>query len=351
MLTTLTLTQFRTYQKRAFTFAPDTTLILGPNTAGKTNILEAIMLLATGKSFRAKRETEMLRWEQEVGMVAASVTEAGDSTRLEIRLTRGSVGGVRASVKRYLVNGIARRQVDFAGKLRAVLFWPEDLELIIDSPSIRRAYLDTVLTQTDREYRRNLQSYERGLRQRNRLLDAIHEGNASSSQLLFWNQLLIKAGGYITDARQSLIDTINKVSINDVHYRADYDKSVISESRLASYSREEVAARTTLVGPHRDDFVVYEVPESGTPVDLARYGSRGQQRLAVLWLKFSELAYIEETTGTRPVLLLDDVFSELDAAHRRLVMGLVTRQQTIVTAADEDIVREFAGVRHEIIRL
>jgi DNA replication and repair protein RecF len=334
-LSDLTLTHFRSYTKHSFTFSPTTTLIVGPNTAGKTNILEALMLLSTGKSFRADSDREMIQWRAEFARVKGAV---GDTTS-EVLLT---------STKKYLVNGIPRRQIDFVGNLRAVLFWPEHLELITDSPSLRRKYLDGVLVQVDREYRRNLLSYERGLRQRNRLLDLINEGKAHHHQLQFWDQLLIRAGGYLTDTRAAFIDFINQCQMPNAKCQIKYDKSVISESRLEQYRDEEVAAKATLVGPHRDDFLVTK-----KDLDLSKYGSRGEQRLAILWLKLAELAYIEQKTGERPLLLLDDIFSELDVPHRELVLDLLDKQQTIVSSAEEEVLDLFKKhkISAEIIRL
>jgi DNA replication and repair protein RecF len=351
ILSTLTLQNFRGYAKRTLLFSPGTTLLIGPNTAGKTNILEAIVLLATGKSFRADTDREAIRWGEELGRVKANL---GD-TKLELLVTTGMVGGTKAPLKKYLVNGIARRQVDFIGNLRAVLFWPEHLELVTDSPSIRRKYFDSVLVQVDREYRRNLLSYERGLRQRNRLLDLIIEGTAHRHQLQFWDQLLIKAGGYITDKRVAFIDYVNHNSqilprrqTGTLHYSLSYDKSVISETRLEQYKDEEVSAKATLVGPHRDDFLFMK-----DNLDLSKYGSRGEERLAVLWLKLAELEFIEKQTGERPLLILDDIFSELDVEHRALVLDLLDKQQTIVSSAEEEVVSLLAKHRiaAEIIRL
>lgn len=344
ILTDLSLQHFRSYAKRTFVFAPTTTLIMGPNATGKTNILEAIMMLATGKSFRADIDREVIAWGQELGRVKATI---GD-TKLEFLVTTGLVGGKKAPLKKYLVNGIARQQVDFVGNLRAVLFWPEHLELVTDSPSLRRKYLDGVLVQVDREYRRNLMSYERGLRQRNRLLDLINEGKATRNQLLFWNQLLIKAGGYITDKRAAFMNFINEYHMPGVMYHVEYGKSVISESRLEQYKDEEVSAKATLVGPHRDDFLITK-----NSLDLSKYGSRGEQRLAILWLKLAELAYIEKESGERPLLILDDIFSELDIEHRELVLDLLGKQQTIVSSADEEVVDLFKKhkISAEIIRL
>ncbi|MBI5620653.1 DNA replication and repair protein RecF [Candidatus Gottesmanbacteria bacterium] len=336
----LTIQSFRSYPKKTFEFSPKTTIIIGPNTAGKTNILEAIMFLATGKSFRADADREAVRWEAEMSNVKCQMSNEEDQIQLELFLTQGEVQGQKAPLKKYMVNGVARRQEDFVGNLRAVLFWPEHLELVTDSPSIRRRYLDSVLVQVDREYQRNLLSYERGLRQRNRLLDFINEGKAGRGQLLFWNQLLIKAGGYITDKRAAYIHYVNSYQLSAISYQIQYDKSVISEGRLEQYAAEEVGAKATLVGPHRDDFTInkQQTTNSKQPeqyVELSKYGSRGEQRLAVLWMKLAELSYIEKATGERPMLLLDDIFSELDEEHRKLIIDLVGRQQTILTSADE----------------
>jgi DNA replication and repair protein RecF len=339
ILDQLTLQQFRSYVKTTFQFSPKTTLIIGVNTAGKTNILEAIYFLATGKSFRADSDREVIRWDAEIARIKA----VGNETKLEILLTQGVVAGSKAPLKKYLVNGVARRMIDFVGNLRAVLFWPEHLELITDSPSIRRKYLDSVLIQVDREYRRNLMSYERGLRQRNRLLDLINEGTAHRHQLLFWNQLLIKSGSYITDTRAQFIDFVNHYKLTNLPInQLTYDKSVISEARLDQYALEEVSAKATLVGPHRDD-ILFKIQDTRMPSedeelrDLSKYGSRGEQRLAVLWLKLAEVSFIEKTTGERPILLLDDIFSELDEKHREFVLGIIGRQQTIITTAEAEV--------------
>src|SRR3989344_9290187 len=276
ILQEIALQNFRSYTKKTFAFSPETTLIVGPNGAGKTNILEAIMYLATGRSFRAGEDREVVHWGKDVCFASAAI---GDTT-LEIVITTGSIEGQDVPRKRYKVNDVPRRLVDFIGNLRAVLFWPEDLELVTDSPGLRRRYLDSVLVQAEREYRRNLLSYERGLRQRNRLLDYINEGKAHRHQLLFWNQLLIKSGGYITEVRGAYIEYINNFRPD---YNIEYDKSVISETRLEQYKDEEIAAKATLVGPHRDDFSIMYAGKN-----LSKFGSRGEQRLAVLWLKLAE---------------------------------------------------------------
>lgn len=332
-LTSLALQNFRSYKKQTCSFSPHTSVILGPNGSGKTNILEAIMLLATGRSFRAGVEKEIIRWETDVSRITCLVSRDEDTVKLETIITSGEVGGQKAPTKRFLVNGVPRRMVDFIGNCRVVLFWPEDLELVTGSPSLRRRYLDSVLVQTDREYRRNLMSYERALRQRNKLLDLISEGKSHRHQLLFWNQLLIRTGGYITQKRAEYLAFVNETTLEEHRYLCVYDKSVISESRLEQYRDEEVAAKSTLVGPHRDDFTVHYEER-----DLSKFGSRGEQRLAVLWLKLAELSYIERETRDRPLLLLDDILSELDKAHRAIVFSIIDKQQTILTSADPDII-------------
>ena len=367
----LNLKNFRNYSKRTFIFSQNTTVFVGPNAIGKTNILEAIFLLAIGKSFRAEREGEMVRIGEEVGRVMGAINShpesfglaqdklregslanastsdrlrdsssrqggtQNDKTQLEVVITGGFVQGVKTPIKKFLVNGVPRRIVDFAGQLKAVLFHPEDLDLVRGSPSGRRRYLDFVLTQTDREYRRSLSAYERAVRQRNRLLERIRDGFANRQQLYFWDQVLIRDGGYLQKKREELITAINVSDKPFGEFRLLYDHSYISETRLTQYAEEEVAAGVTLVGPHRDDVQFFDDKRS-----LAAYGSRGEQRLLVLWLKLCELRYIKEITGERPLLLLDDIFSELDHPHREEVLKLINLQQTIITSADRHFVPE-----------
>ena len=392
----ISLSNFRNYPKKTFVFSPVNTLIIGDNASGKTNLLEAVFSLATGGSFRTESDREAIEFGKEVGRVQGVIltpnlfrgknpvgnTESGrdpspasrrtqdDSERkeLEVLLSTGIVMGVKAPLKKYSVNGVGKRMVDFAGILKVVLFWPQDMDLVTDSPSLRRRYLDSVLVQVDREYRRSLISYDKGLRQRNRLLEAIRDQGAHRHQLMFWDQLLIKTGEYITKKREEYIEYINScqlsaclqarqvVSCQFEGYQLIYDKSVISATRLEQYKEEEVAAGVTLVGPHRDDFEfrikndeLRKTKDTSDGVrmhssevegfrNLSHFGSRGEQRLAVLWLKLGELAYIEEKTGEKPVLLLDDIFSELDHEHRKIIFEVIGNQQTIITTTDEHFI-------------
>lgn len=349
MINKIHINNFRNFTDRVFEFSEKITVIVGPNAAGKTNILECLYMLSSGKSFKARREEESINYNSEIAR-AKGITKP-DKNNLEFILTKGQLnvgatGIQKIARKRLLLNGVPKRLIDFTGVFSATLFGPWDMDLVTESPSIRRKFLDSVLAQTDREYRRSILSYEKGLRQRNRLLYRIREEGVSRSQLLFWNHLLIKNGDYISRKREEFIEFVNATpSINDLNLKLEYDRSVISEGRLEQYKNEEIGAATTLVGPHRDDFVFKKDLKSR---DLSAYGSRGEQRMGVLWLKIAELDYIEkerekesfespESTkeSKRPTLLLDDIFSELDHDHREVVMELAKKQQTIITTADE----------------
>ncbi len=301
-------------------------MILADNGAGKTNLLEAVYLLATGKSFRAEKDEEMVLYGEEFGRATG---EVGEDT----------LAVVLSKPKRFFINNVTRRRLDFTGKLVCVLFRPEDIDLVLGSPSLRREYLDSVLEQVDREYRRCNLSYHKGLRQRNKLLERIREGEANRKQLLFWDELLIKNGEKVSAKRKELIEFINqefkKKKLEDSMW---YDKSVISPMRLEQYAGNEVRAGKTLVGPHRDDFIFFRQRKGKVKKDLSIFGSRGEQRMAVFNLKLAELEYIEKTIGEPPALLLDDIFSELDHEHREEVFKLLDHQQTIMTTADEHLI-------------
>ena len=342
VLKKLLLQNFRNYSKKEFEFSSGTNIIVGPNSIGKTNISEAIYLLASGKSVRTKgTESEAIKYGNEMSNIKCQMT---NGVTLEILLTTGEVAGEKAGKKKYLVNGVSKRQIDFLGNLRAVYFGPEDLQLLTDSPSLRRKYLDMVLFQVDREYARASLSYEKGVRSRNKILEGMREfGITDRKRLYFWDQLLIKNGNIITSSRGKFIDFLNArpkfKSIGE--FQIEYDRSTISQERLGQYQEEEIRAGATLVGPHRDNFKFqisnFKLDEKR---DLSVYGSRGEQRLAILWLKLGEMNYIREKTASLPILLLDDIFSELDVEHRKLVFGVVKEQQTIITTADLGMVEK-----------
>ena len=350
----LQLQNFRSFDKKSFEFE-NLTIIVGSNAVGKTNTLEAIHLLSSGRSFRANVEQEMIKEDAEVGRVEAVLNneEMGDFT-LEIVLTGGFVAGTKTAKKKLSVNEVPRGMYRFIGIFKTVLFGPWDLDLVTASPSTRRRFLDSVLSQADPEYRRSLLSYEKGLRQRNRLLQQIRDGEARRTQLLFWDQLLIKNGDYISTAREAFFDFLNaRDQLREEEFSLEYDRSGISRTRLDQYAEQEVAAGVTLVGPHRDD-MIFKIQNKKQKIrkwrNLDVFGSRGEQRMGVLWLKLGELDFIEARTGSRPVLLLDDIFSELDRDHHEVVLETVGMQQTILTSADPDEI-ERLEVKGKVIEL
>ncbi len=322
ILQKIKLQNFRSYTKAEFDL-DKVTVVVGENGSGKSNLMEAIYLAAIGRSFRAERDIEMIRYGEQFSILNFQFSNNDQITNFQITI---------ADRKKFEVNGVARRMIDAVGKFRAILFSPQDLELVTGGPSGRRRYLDFVISQKDREYRRCLISYEKGLRQRNKLLDMLREGLADRNQLFFWDRLLIKNGEYITQAREAYL-----AYLADGEYQAEYDQSIISEVRLKQYEQEEVAAATTLVGPHRDDFVVNLAGR-----DVSKFGSRGEQRMAVLWLKKGEMEFLSldfARDAQKPLLLLDDIFSELDHRHREEVSRLVEEHQraegqVVLTAAD-----------------
>lgn len=348
-LNRLEMQNFRSYEKASFEFSPlrpagasegqaDRVVVIGANGSGKSNLIEAIYLLATGKSFRAERDGEMVRYGEQFSILNFQFTNNDQLFNFQITIS---------DRKKFEVNGVPKRMVDFVGQVRAVMFGPADMELVTGSPGGRRRYLDFVISQVDREYRRNVISYEKGLRQRNKLLEMIREGIANRNQLFFWDKLIVKNGQYLTDKRGEFLAVTG----------FEYDKSVVSQDRLKQYEQEEVAAGSTLVGPHRDDFIFKTSPltpllNSGEGRDVSKFGSRGEQRMAVWWLKQCEIKYLshfaEASRDTQqPLLLLDDIFSELDHKHREEVVEYVKnyRGQVIMTTADEHLVPEVRGAK------
>ena len=334
MLKSISLQNFRSYKKSEFSFE-ETTLIIGPNTSGKSNLIEAIYLLSTGKSFRTDKDVQMLKFQEEVGRVKGVLKDE----EIEVVITNGQVNG-GSQYKKFLVNGVSKRRVDFAGHFLAVIFSPQDLEIIVDSPSLRRNFLDEILEQVDRNYRVAAIAYVKALRQRNALLEIAQEtGIRNAKQLEYWDNLVIENGNIITAKREEFISFVNSSSKDIFDFVVEYDKSVISKQRLLQYEREEMAAGVTLVGPHRDDFSIQMFNNSKNTIhDIKSFGSRGQQRLAILQLKALELLFVEKVLGQRPTLILDDIFSELDEDHIVLILEQIGKQQIIMTTTHREFI-------------
>ena len=349
-VTNLSLTNFRSYRRLELPLGDGLTVVVGDNAQGKSNLLEALYLLAIGKSYRASTERDLVSWEaaQVQGYAIAAATLAGEQGQTELRIGLDCMEGARAQ-KRVRINGIPKRASDLVGVMSAVLFSPEDIELVFGPPSVRRRYLDVLLAQVSRRYVQTLSRFQRVLLQRNALLRAMRDGRANESELAFWDDSLASEGAVVMAERwrsmKSLSDLIGSAFARlsgggnlAVAYAAtappteDGDSAAgIVNALRASRSRER-ALGMTMVGPHRDDL---RLTLGG--VEAARHASRGQARLIALAMRLGEARLLAERRGEPPLLLLDDVLSELDRRRRALVLEEACGYpQTIVTSADAD---------------
>lgn len=337
MLRKLQLTNFRNYAHLDLSFDNRPTVLVGNNAAGKSNILEAIYLLSTTKSQRVDSEVELIKQGEGFAHAEGIVGVSEDGSKLEVGMQ--VVDGIFS--KRVKVNGVPRRVVDFIGNLPAVIFYPADINMVTGSPSLRRWHLDLSLAQMDGEYKRNLTSYEQFLTSRNRVLKRIKEGKSRMDELDFWTNGLVEKGEAISVKRKDFFGFINSLEKPLGEFFFEYKPSLVSVERLKETNGREVSAAATLIGPHRDDFTILFEGRN-----MAHFGSRGEQRTATLDFKLALLEYMAVVStkilGERPVLLLDDVFSELDANHRAHVADIVGKQQTIIATVElENIPKEF----------
>lgn len=337
----LTIQDFRSYEKATFQFDRKT-LIIGPNTAGKTNIIEALSLFSSGRSFKTDKDIQLVRFGKQIGRIKGEI----NGKVLEIVLTVGEVEGQKTQTKKFLINGVPKRRQDFVGNLPTVLFSPQDLEIIIGSPAQRRSFVDEALEQVDFDYRTALSEYDKGIRQRNSLLELSRKmGKRDVKQFEYWDNLVIKYGQVITEKREAFVAFLNTQSKDIFDFGVIYDKSIISYDRLLEYQEEEFLSGVTLVGPHRDDLIIEMFNnETQTAKNIKFFGSRGQQRLAVLQLKLLELIFFEETrsagSGQGPLLLLDDIFSELDENHIVHVLNMLKERDSVITTTHEEFIPE-----------
>ena len=258
-------------------------------------------------SERASETSQMIRFGQDLASVSGVVENNEERIELSVVLTPGVYLGKATSKRRYLVDGVVRTRAKFLGQLPAIMFRPEDMRLVEGSPARRRAFLDETLSMAHQDYGRALTVYEASLRRRNKLLDGMREGVVKREQLAYWDQSIIKNGNILSDYRRAFLEYLSQVKTSFGEYQLEYDASTISPSRLAQYEAQEVAVGYTLVGPHKDDFgIISNHKFSNSQMEMGRdlmvYGSRGEQRLAVLFLKLGTLQYIEEKMGVKCLL-------------------------------------------------
>lgn len=355
----LSLHNFRNYVRLEIDLPPDVMVLLGDNAQGKTNLLEAIYYLATSRSPYTGTDRELINWlslEQEplpYTRLTGRVARGDNSVLLEITVSQQAENGSRYQ-KQIRLNGVNKRAMDLLGHLNVVLFVPEDVNLVSGSPSLRRRYLDVMLCQIDAHYCRTLAGYNQIVTQRNALLRDLGERGGDPSQLAFWNERLVEHGARLVARRQEAIDVLDEltqaihgqltdgaerlhlryapsVDLGEPRRLAVADIQTAYQAQLQSLRQRETGAGMTLAGPHRDEmrFMIDDI-------DAGVYGSRGQQRTAVLALKLAEVELMHRETGDYPVLLLDDVLSELDAHRRQFLLQRVEdgQQQAIITVTD-----------------
>lgn len=334
----IALQNFRNSSLDVFDFKSGANLVIGPNAAGKTSLIEAIHLLSTGDSFRANKIDEMVHFDQELARVKAKV---GDDEIPEILLNRGQVGGRRTKKRHFILNGAKKRKKDFVGQFYSVVFRPEDMRLVEGSKSRRRRFMDESLSILDWRYARSLKMYEEASFKRNKLLWQIREGLVPKTTLKYWNLTVVKHGAHLQEKRRQFLDFFAKISF-PLKFVVEYQPSVISQERIDQYQSQAIAVGRSLIGPHKDNFIVElnKDEKRDANFDIAIYGSRGQQRMAVLWLKICQLEYIEVKSEQKALLLLDDILSELDSAMKEKVFGLLGGRQSIITSADFGAVAE-----------
>lgn len=350
MLKKLKLTNFRNHKSLEIELKK-TTVILGPNGVGKSNILEAVSLLSFCRSYREENKNNLIAWEQDYTRVVA------DEYELAI-----SVKPKKQFILKY--RGVSYKKSDFIGLFLAVVFSPETLNIITSGPKERRRFLDIMISQTDHAYLRALIEYEKVRKQRNGLLEMIRQGRSDESELTFWDTELTKYGQVIVEIRKKAEGEINKkisvlyqeISGGDEEVRVNYKTNVGSDftGSLVRNRRLEIAVGHTMFGPHRDDLLFLLDNK-----EASNFASRGELRSVVLALKFFELDFLTEHTSVLkknseiagPLLLLDDVFSEFDQKRRSHLFKLIEKYQTIITTTDKEYLSEAVLENCEIINL
>jgi DNA replication and repair protein RecF len=349
-LANVSLFDFRNYAELELALERSATVFFGGNAQGKTNLLEAVALSALTRSPRTQQAAELVRFGQPAARVTCGVQGDAGLKELEVRISVSPTAPARAS-RRFTISGIAERSTDMMGALRVVLFWPDDLQLVKGPGEGRRRFLNTLLSQIDPEHARELTRYGHLLEQRNALLRAIREGRQPIDGLDYWTNALAESGAAIMVERQHRLLELQPIAAAfhrelsddrerlELRYRpagvriGEAPQELVSEQlKLAMRDArdEEIGRGQTAVGPQRDDIEVW-LDEH----EARLFASQGQQRSAVLSLKLAELHYLAEVTGEQPVLLLDDVMSELDPARReRLLAALEPGPQALITAAD-----------------
>ena len=344
----LQLMNFRNYKSLEIAFDEGTNILYGDNAQGKTNILEAVYLCGTGRSHRGSRDRDMIRFEEEEAHLRLLVRKNQMSSRIDMHLKKNRTKGAA-------LNGVPiHRSRELLGIVNLVLFSPEDLNIIKNGPSERRKFIDMELCQLEKMYLSDLSSYNQVLNQRNKLLKDIYFKPSLEETLGVWDAQLLEHGKKIISKRSIFIEELNAI-IKEIHGNLTggkesieifYEPNTLEEDfaqKLVHEREKDLKMKTTSAGPHRDDLCVMV-----NGIDIRKYGSQGQQRTAALSIKLSEIYLVKKRTGDTPVLLLDDVLSELDSSRQNDLMKSIHDIQTMITCTGLD---DFVSHQFEINRV
>lgn len=331
IIKSIELSNFRNYEREDFYFHEGTNVLYGDNAQGKTNVLEAIFVGGTTKSHKGSRDSEMIRSGQKESHIRYFIEKRERVFKVEVHMRRGSSKGIA-------VDGLPiHSSSELLGLSNIVFFSPEDLSIIRDGPEERRRFIDMELCQLNKAYLFYLTHYKKILKQRNALLKQIQENRDLKSTLDIWNSQLAEHGKKIIEIRENFIETLNEI-MKRKHSSLTGGKEEVEityhpncrqqdfEEKLFLEEERDIFMGTTSVGPHRDDMIFLTENK-----DLRKYGSQGQKRTAALSLKMAEIEIVEETIGEKPILLLDDVLSELDRSRQNYLLENIKGIQTIIT--------------------
>lgn len=325
---------FRNFAKAEFNFNPNLTVILGENAKGKTNLIEGIYFLITGIGFRETKEEELIRFGEDNSYVDGELDKGDVIFNFKIVLKKQTEG----CQKEFYIERSKKKHFQYAQEqTKVVLFSPEQIDIIIGAPSLRRDYFDKFISTFDFEYKTHLGNFENGLRRRNKILERYKDISNLKEDLEFWNKYLIEQAKYITEKREQYINFLNlHPKLNNKKLSIKYLKNEFTEVRTNESFQDEIRLRKTLIGPQKDDFQIYLYESDKKNVHT--FGSRSEQRMALFWLKLNEINFFEEKFKISPIILLDDVFSELDSHNKKIVLNLVKKYQTVATTTEKEVI-------------
>ena len=339
------LADYRNYDFLTIQFDKGTNILYGDNAQGKTNILEAIFVSATTKSHRGSKDREIINFDKEESHIRAYIEKENIETRVDMHLRKSKSKGIAIDGQKI------KKAADLLGLCNVVFFSPEDLGIIKNGPSERRRFVDMELCQLDKFYLYNLNHYNKIINQRNKLLKDMYMNSDLKETLSIWNMQLVSFGSKIIERRHLFVEQLNGI-IYEIHKKLSGGREELTikyepdvemddfEKKLNLYQDRDIKAKMTSVGPHRDDFS-FLVGD----IDIRKFGSQGQQRTAALSLKLSEIELVKKITNDTPVLLLDDVLSELDSNRQNYLLNNIGDIQTIITCTG---LEEFVNNRFEI---